>query len=272
MKTAIRILTLLLLASLFLAACNLPANGDPFAVGPTAWIDAPLNGVHLPLAPVTLVGHGYDNASVSQFEWSVNGSVVNTLSPSDANGKLFNNQTSWTPNAPGNYTVSLRVNGSGGWSGPVSAVVTIGEVDTPTLVPPADTPTLVPVPATQAATLSIPQATAHLNLNCHRSPDTSFESDGTLFKGTSARILATTPDKNWLQIENPQIKGNRCWILGASVETTGDLSNVPLIASPPTPTLTLQLRPRYTAVPNKIATAVPNPTAIPFYGHPTVSP
>ena len=162
MRKTIHILNLLLLASLFLAACNLPSNGFAFAVGPTAWIDSPINGAQLPLAPVVLIGHGYDNASVSQFEWSVNGSVVNTLPPSAANGKLFNNQASWTPTENGKYTLSMRAMGaSGGWSGPVSVVITIGDfrdkVVTPVLLPPVD--------------ITTPQPPTPGGSPCHRSPE-----------------------------------------------------------------------------------------------------
>ena len=276
MKTSIHILNLLLLASLFLVACNLPTNMDPTTVPPPAraYIDIPYNNALLPLAPVRFIALGYDITNVTQFEFSVNGSVVNTSPPtsymptgpwpisytarSTAKTAIFDEN--WNPPANGNYMLSVRALGvSGGWSDPVSVMITIGKkiydkvppIEATTLILhfPTDTPTAVP-PAHQV----IPQAIAHLNLNCHRGPDTAFESDGTLFKGTSARILAINPEKTWLQIENPQVKGNRCWVLRASVDTSGDMTTITTSNGPPLPAA---------KQPPINATVAPIPTAIP---------
>ena len=233
---------MVILASLFLAACNLPnlpSSGITFSVGPTAWIDSPVNGAHLPLGPVALIGHAYDTVSVAGFEWSVNGTVINNQPTYSNNGKLYNGHAAWTPTEAGKYTLSMRaLSASNTWSEPVSVVIEIGnfidKVQMPNLfltVQPTSTTVATSLPTTPAPQV-IPHVTAHLNLNCHRGAGVDFINDGTLFAGASANILGINADSTWVLIENPQIKGNRCWVLRASVDTTGDLSLVKIMVSP----------------------------------------
>jgi len=46
------------------------------AGGPQAWIDAPLEGMQLPLAPYEIVAHADDPSGIAQFEFNVNGNVI----------------------------------------------------------------------------------------------------------------------------------------------------------------------------------------------------
>ena len=279
---------LLTLACLLLSACNLPASSSASSstAGPAAWIDFPRDNTTLPLAPLRFVAHGYDAGGVTQFELSVNGSVVNTAPPTGADDKLFRVDENWTPPANGVYTLVLRALGaSGGWSEPVSVVVNISPVVNSVAVAatlplespvPSLTPTLTPY---LSPTVGVPMAVGLENTNCHRGAGVSFINDGTLFTGASVKIVGINAGRSWVLVENPQIKGNLCWLSLPVIQVSGDLSQVKVVASPPTPVPTN--KPRPTAPPAQpqapTATApgqVPAPTATPSDGniHPTLSP
>jgi hypothetical protein len=156
MKTISRVSIAIALGLMILSACNLPSQAGDAGIGPTAWIDTPLNQSMLPLAPVQIVAHGYDAGGVAKFEISVNGSLVNTLPPMDANGKLYMTQENWTPPGNGNFTLSVRAqNTAGAWGAPVSVVITIGNstaTPTTTATPVANTPSPSPSPMASAST------------------------------------------------------------------------------------------------------------------------
>jgi hypothetical protein len=276
MKT-FRVLTMLILA-IFLAACNLPSNSGPgiSVYNPPTWIDTPLDNSKLPLAPVRIVAHAYDNANVSQFELSVNGSVVNTSPPTSSNDKLYMIDEAWNPPAHGDYTLSMRAMGAaGGWSEPVSVLITIGYfIEKATQAPTGNSvstriviPSATPSPILPTTAFIIPQVIGLINTNCHRGPGTAFVNDGTLFAGASANIVGINTDRNWVQVENPQIKGNFCWISVPAVQVNGDLSQVKVVASPPTPAPTATARPKTTKTLQK-----PTITFNDGNIHPTVSP
>jgi hypothetical protein len=120
--------------------------------GPLAWIDAPLNGVTLPLDPYPVVYHAADPGGVVAAEWSVNGVVLSSDANPDPAALLVTFQHEWAPRAPGVYTHRVRTQGAGGaWGDYAEAVVTIGDgtpTDTPTpaTITPTVTPTLTPTP------------------------------------------------------------------------------------------------------------------------------
>ncbi|MDR3576067.1 MAG: hypothetical protein P4L50_19550 [Anaerolineaceae bacterium] len=155
MKTISRVSIAIALGLMILSACNLPAQAGDTGVGPTAWIDTPLNQSMLPLAPVQIVAHGYDAGGVAKFEISVNGNLVNTLPPIDANGKLYMTQENWNPPGNGNFTLSVRAqNTAGAWGAPVSVVITIGNstaTPTPTATLSTNTPSPTPSPLASAS-------------------------------------------------------------------------------------------------------------------------
>lgn len=124
------------------------------ARGPRAWIDAPLDGSHLPLAAYEVVYHGTDPGGVTQLELSVNGAVVASSPSADAAETLVTVRYNWEPAAAGNYTLQARAQGrSGAWGEHATAVVVVGEVETPTPTPtPSEEPTLPPTPETPVPT------------------------------------------------------------------------------------------------------------------------
>jgi len=117
--------------------------------GPHAWIDAPLNGMHLPLAPYEVVFHVTDDTGVVTGELAVNGQVLASLPNPDPSQKLATLRQVWSPAEPGEYTLLARgQNTAGAWGESVPVIVTVGDL-TPTLSP---TPT--PTPATTTPTLT----------------------------------------------------------------------------------------------------------------------
>jgi hypothetical protein len=140
------------------ASCNMPA-GVPTAVAPPlggdqhAWMDAPLDGMNLPLAPYEVVFHGGDNAGVNLGQLTVNGAVEAELPNPTAGSLVTTFRHVWSPDAPGRYTLSARIqNGSGAWSNESTVVVTIGEI-TPTVT------TLTPTPTPTGAATVTPTGT-----------------------------------------------------------------------------------------------------------------
>jgi hypothetical protein len=170
---------LVLLLSMFwlvwTAACSPATQGSPLS-----WIDAPLDGSNLPLAPYPVVAHANSPDGVSRFAFSVNdGPAVecagNTPSAS-ADGAIsecllshvnsFGNpvpislRATWSPPAPGTYALRIRAqNIQGIWGAFAESTVTVGgETPSPTATPAA---TVSPSPSaspTATPTLTLTSA------------------------------------------------------------------------------------------------------------------
>src|SRR3990170_6148013 len=139
---------------LFLASCT-PAV---LAGGPQAWIDAPLDGASLPLAPLEVVAHAAASDGVALVELSVDGAALSSAPPDDTAAALVSVRRAWQPEGPGNYTLRVRAQANGGaWSEAAQAVVTIlgAETAAPSLTPTqaaSATSTLAPLTLTPTAT------------------------------------------------------------------------------------------------------------------------
>jgi hypothetical protein len=106
-----------------------------------------------------------------------------------------------------------------------TAVPTDTPVATPTLEF-APVPTQVPPTDTPSAPMVSPIDKA---VNCHFGPSLAYASVGFLKVGQAVPILGTSADHNWWQIQNLQdIKGNYCWLAGGVVQTSGNLSGIPV--------------------------------------------
>lgn len=165
-----------------LSGCNVPAartvqtSSNP-AFGTTAWLDAPLDGDVLPLAPYKLVWHASDDAGISESELSINNSVVQIFPSPEGAGKLVTFEYDWSPSQPGEYVLTVRgKNTSGGWSEPSTAIVFVGEFTftptitvTPSLTP---TPTLTETPTLTATPSQTDTPTATMTLT--RTPTSSI--------------------------------------------------------------------------------------------------
>jgi hypothetical protein len=138
---------------IFGAACDNTPTATPLPAVQT-WIDKPLNGSTIPLAPYGLLFHAASPSGVAEFEVSVNGAVVDTVTPTSTEsggaeyGTLFLGEHTWTPSAPGTYLISVRAKSSAGpYGSPAIAQVTIEseveKVEEAALVTATPTPELI---------------------------------------------------------------------------------------------------------------------------------
>ncbi len=159
----------LLVACILLAACNVPIAQEDTT---QAWIDAPLDGSNLPLAPYEIIFHATARGNPTAVELSINEQPI-SLSSVDLGRPLVTVRYAWDPKEPGRYTITARAQDSSGrWSSPHTHVVTIGGAvitvtisptitTTPITITPSFTPSVTPMPPAQAAVTFIGASTDH---------------------------------------------------------------------------------------------------------------
>ena len=215
--TILRYGAITLLAVVFTACELINPNGPQVAQsGPQAWIDAPLDGSSLPLAPYEVVMHGSDIAGITQFEFSVNGAVLTLIPSSDQSSGLAAVTQNWSPGGPGNYTLGVRAqNTAGTWSGVAQSVVTVGG-DVP-----IDSSGEEPIPGESPTPTVTPTVTATLEPGITPSATTcvfdgAYVADVTVPDGTvfAPGVLFT---KTW-SLRN---SGNCTWEQGVQLVLTG---------------------------------------------------
>jgi hypothetical protein len=221
MKMTFRLLPLFLIG-LWLAACKpqVASQGSP-----VAWIDKPLDGSALPLAPVEVISHAADPSGIVQFELRVNGTVVGTGANLDASSALATIDQTWNPPAPGDYTVEVRAQNSDGIWGDYAVVdVHVGApVPSPAgTLTPAATPDHGPITFTPL-----------LNANCRIGPAKAYEIVDSLLAGNAFPAGGRNEDKNWVYI---LVQGNGCWISLATGQVNGRIDLLPFHPYPPLPT------------------------------------
>jgi CSLREA domain-containing protein len=107
---------------------------------------------------------------------------------------------------------------------------------TDTAQPPTATSTPAPTPThTPTPTPETPVAVAHENANCRFGPGTQFDPSAILNQGVTAPIQGRNAESTWWFVL-PSGERYGCWVWAGAVETSGDLSGVPVRAAPPTPT------------------------------------
>ncbi len=228
MKRAILFASILLLT-----ACSMSqGTGEGLQVG----LDAPTDGAVMKLAPTTLVAHATDPTGINQIEFSVDGTVIGTVSDS---GSVAVAQQPWTPSAPGQYTIQVRAqNMSGKWSDYAQARVTVQGQSGESPQAPAETPTaaatetasVTPEPSA-TATPSVAMLTLTQNANCRRGPSQVYDVLTSLLKDQSVPITAKSEDGTWWLVHIPT--GEYCWISGAIGTTAGNLDVLPVATGQP---------------------------------------
>jgi RNA polymerase sigma-70 factor (ECF subfamily) len=93
---------------------------------------------------------------------------------------------------------------------------------------PSDTPTPSP-------TLGVPYAIASVNSNCRGGPGSIYDVLGYLLAGDRTRIRGRDNPSNWWVVDQMDGSGT-CWVANNLTEEEGDLSAVPVVPAPPTPT------------------------------------
>ena len=246
-----RIMILLALISVFFTSCNLPQQN---ANGPHAWIDSPLTGSVLQVnTAVDIVSHSSDSLSLSNVELSINNALLRVDAIPEANLTYVLMKQSWTPSAAGTYQVRLRTQASSGqWSDYAVVSVTVEADSTirptlpetptstmplpfsPTPIPSTPTPTIT-LPPRFTPTASTPTFALVENAFCRIGPDISFADITAIPKGETVDIQGVSEDGFWYFVFWGQFN-TRCWIAARTGQIAGDLTGVPVLASPLTST------------------------------------
>lgn len=145
------LVNLFFIGLLFFSGCEQKNNETPISDAalidkePQAWIDAPLNEAHLPLAPYEIVFHISGQKDLSLGELVINDQVAALLLVDDPTKKLSTLRYQWEPDGPGKHILQTRAQTlDGEWSQADVAVVYIDVEETLT---PTSTPTPEPVNA-----------------------------------------------------------------------------------------------------------------------------
>jgi uncharacterized protein YraI len=231
-------LTLFLALIFTLSACTLPAADR----GPRAWIDAPLNGSVLPLAPYPVVYHGGAGGGIAAIEFSINDEILSNEPNADQSSILVTRRYTWSPPAPGTYTLKVRTqSGSGGWSDFAVSVVTIGgAAETPTDTPNpliTETSSVTPSSTLLPPSACVPMVTFIQNANCRVGPGTVYEVYTSFLEGQTVPIDGQNEEGTWGWLRIPN-SSDHCWSSASTYNVSCDIGALPVIAAPPTPTMT----------------------------------
>ncbi len=125
-------------------ACTIPGVGAGARAAVNVGIESPASGDSFPLGPVTVVYSASSSDGIAEVELSVDDAVV--MRVDEINQSIIVSEYTWTPNAPGEYTIRVRArSGENVWSDTEQVEITIESTPAPT--------------ATVAATAAVPTAT-----------------------------------------------------------------------------------------------------------------
>ena len=93
----------MVLMLLILSGCNLPGGAG---AGPMVWIDRPLDGESLSLAPLIFQAHAADADGITKIEFLVSDRLIGSLPTGGA--RLEEASLEWTPPGPGIYLLNAR--------------------------------------------------------------------------------------------------------------------------------------------------------------------
>jgi hypothetical protein len=131
-------------------------------------------------------------------------------------------------------------------------------------IPPTASPTSIyGIPPS----IHLPVFISNLNAYCRSGPDPIFSQVSLAFKGQPYSIVGRNLDSSYYYIQvSPQAE---CWVLASTGQTQGSLTDLPVMITPPTPTVTMLPRPapvncsQYTSKP----TCTSHPSCVwPYYG------
>jgi hypothetical protein len=231
-------LGLILIAALFLAGCNLQ-TGSP---GPRTWIDAPLDGTTVEVAPLVVRSHASSDGGTQRARLLVNGEEVRADGAVDTANPLIEFAQAWTPPGPGAYrlqVVSTDNHGNDGHSNVVLVIVG-GEV-----VAAATTP--VPAAEAEATATFTQQAPTspifvfNVPANCREGPSQAYSVALSFLEGQQAPIEGRNADNSWFWVVGPN--GGHCWVSTVTGTPQGPYTTVAVVNPPPPPAVTTEAPP-----------------------------
>jgi len=97
------------------------------------------------------------------------------------------------------------------------------------------TPSLTPI-ATFTLTSSFPTVSVSFATNCRSGPTTAYNLIGVLYPGQTAQVVGRSLYTDTMIIKMPTNPAVTCWLWAKNAKVVGDISKLPLIAVPPSPT------------------------------------
>jgi CARDB/Bacterial Ig domain len=200
---------------------------DPNAIGASAfsvtidWVTS--NQGQYEIAVIAERGDG----TASDRE-TVSVSVIKQATVGNANATSSDTQNTATdsPTVENNPPPTQDNTASSGSSTSVPPPPTTVPTSTPQL------PTNTPEP-TATFTPSVPMAVVINGANLRRGPGTVFEPPvGSIAANQEAELVAVNPARDWYKI---RYFNSTAWIFASLVQTSGDVSSLPVDAGPPTP-------------------------------------
>jgi hypothetical protein len=218
-----------------------PANGSTYAEG----VQVELHAIAQDAGP-----------GVARIQFRVDDNSVAEVSASDPNGQpSLDARASWVAADKRSHLITVEAFRADGSSVGLSDVA-VKVTDAPTAQLPGGTtlpasaggaqpsggtpstpvPTLTPAPilptSTSSTPLTGPIARAIGDLNVRQGPATTYPTVGTLAPGEAVQIVGRSADWNWWAIA---YSGGAAWVFAGLTTTEGDVSQVPLVAAPPSP-------------------------------------
>jgi len=87
-------------------------------------------------------------------------------------------------------------------------------------------------------TQSVPMINASLNTNCRTGPGLVYGIVGYLQVGEPSQVVGRYQGDSWWLIQHPTQPNRTCWVWSRTTSVTGDISGLPFVQAPPTPTRT----------------------------------
>jgi len=116
------------LAAVATTLIALPAIGVGATVTATSWVDAPLEGSVLPVAPIEIVAHSADPDLVAHVTLLVGQQPVDAVAV-DPPSRLVTSRFTWTPSGPGTYHLTIQAQSTAGhWGASASATIVVSDV------------------------------------------------------------------------------------------------------------------------------------------------
>jgi hypothetical protein len=194
-----------------------------------AWIDAPISGSTIPLAPYQIVAHSSDPVEIRSLEISIDGTILDEVENPDPSNLLFTASLFWTPPGPGVYLIQARgKNSQGDWSAPAHARVIVEEN-----VQPLPSLEIIPSATPEQVIVSCQaEVSALMNTTCRTGPSTYHEPLAYLLEGEEAAFLGGNQDQSWWAVL-PVSQEEPCWVSGQTVQTSCLPDVIETLESPP---------------------------------------